>query len=144
VPGHTWQGAYLAEHHADLPLISSMLGFNAFVEGWALYAEQLGDEMGMYENDWAGQLGYLQAQRFRAIRLVVDTGMHYLGWTREQAIQFMAENTALSLHNITAEVDRYIAWPGQAVAYKTGELKIRELRRLAEEQAASQAEKACN
>ena len=103
----------------------------AFVEGWALYSERLGLEVGFYEDPYS-DFGRLTYEMWRACRLVVDTGMHYLGWTREHAIQFMAENTALSLHNITSEVDRYIAWPGQALAYKTGELKIRELRARAE------------
>ena len=93
VPGHTWQGAYLAEHHADLPLISSLMGFNAFIEGWALYAEQLMDEAGLYADDPFGQVGYLQAQQFRACRLVVDTGLHAMKWTRDQAIDFLVNET---------------------------------------------------
>jgi len=132
VPGHHLQIA-LAQEQADVPPFRRFMLFTAFVEGWGLYAERLGLEVGFYQDPYR-DFGRLSYEMWRACRLVVDTGMHYLGWTREQAIQFMADNTALSLHNITAEVDRYIAWPGQAVAYKTGELKIRELRRLAEEQ----------
>ncbi len=132
VPGHHLQIA-LAQEQAEVPPFRRFAHFTAFVEGWGLYAERLGLEVGFYQDPYR-DFGRLSYEMWRACRLVVDTGMHYLGWTREQAIQFMADNTALSLHNITAEVDRYIAWPGQAVAYKTGELKIRELRRLAEEQ----------
>jgi uncharacterized protein (DUF885 family) len=131
VPGHHLQIA-LAQELNDVPPFRRFAGFTAFVEGWGLYAERLGLEVGFYRDPYRN-FGRLSYEMWRACRLVVDTGMHYLGWTREQAITFMADNTALSLHNITAEVDRYIAWPGQAVAYKTGELKIRELRDLAEE-----------
>ena len=102
--------------------------FNAFIEGWALYAEQLGDEMGMYENDWAGQLGYLQAQRFRAIRLVVDTGMHAKRWTREQAIDWAVSNSGRTKAAMTSEIDRYCASPGQACGYKVGHTEINRLR----------------
>jgi uncharacterized protein (DUF885 family) len=131
VPGHHLQIA-LAQELEDVPAFRRFAGFTAFIEGWGLYAERLGLEVGFYQDPYRN-FGRLSYEMWRACRLVVDTGMHYLGWTREQAIQFMADNTALSLHNITAEVDRYIAWPGQAVAYKMGELKIRELRRLAED-----------
>ena len=131
VPGHHLQIAR-AQELVDVPPFRRFAGFTAFVEGWGLYAERLGLEVGFYQDPYRN-FGRLSYEMWRACRLVVDSGMHYLGWTREQAIQFMADNTALSLHNITAEVDRYISWPGQAVAYKTGELKIRELRRLAEE-----------
>jgi uncharacterized protein (DUF885 family) len=124
VPGHTLQGAYLAEHHAELPLIASMIGFNAFVEGWALYAEQLVDEFGLYQNDPLSRLGYLQAQKFRACRLVVDTGMHGLKWTRQQAIDFLAQNTGRALASCTSEIDRYTVSPGQACGYKMGHNEI--------------------
>ena len=128
VPGHAWQGAYLTES-GHVPLVRQILsGFNAYVEGWALYAEQLGDEMGMYENDWAGQLGYLQAQRFRAIRLVVDTGMHAKRWTREQAIDWAVSNSGRTKAAMTSEIDRYCASPGQACGYKVGHTEINRLR----------------
>lgn len=124
IPGHAWQGAYLAEHHDELPLISSLIGFNAFIEGWALYAEQLVDEFGLYVNDPFSQIGYLQAQQFRACRLVVDTGMHAKKWTREQAIRFLVENTGRGQQAMTSEIDRYTVSPGQACGYKMGHNEI--------------------
>ncbi|HEX7988337.1 MAG TPA: DUF885 family protein [Duganella sp.] len=124
LPGHAWQGAYLAEHHDELPLISSLMGFNAFVEGWALYAEQLVDEFGLYTNDPYSQIGYLQAQQFRACRLVVDTGMHAMKWTREQAIRFLVESTGRGEQAMTSEIDRYTVSPGQACGYKVGHNEI--------------------
>jgi uncharacterized protein (DUF885 family) len=124
VPGHAWQGAYLAEHHAELPLLSSLMGFNAFVEGWALYAEQLCDEFGLYAHDPFSRLGYLQAQKFRACRLVVDTGMHAMKWSRQQAIAFLAEHTGRPLASMTSEIDRYSVSPGQACGYKMGHNEI--------------------
>jgi uncharacterized protein (DUF885 family) len=130
VPGHHLQIA-LQQELEGLPNFRRYAGFTAFVEGWGLYAERLGLEVGFYQDPYS-DFGRLSYEMWRACRLVVDTGMHYLGWTRKQAILFMQENTALSLHNITAEVDRYISWPGQALAYKMGELKIRELRAHAE------------
>jgi uncharacterized protein (DUF885 family) len=120
LPGHTWQGAYLAEKHAEIPLISSLMGFNAFIEGWALYSEQLCDESGLYKDDPFGQIGYLQAQQFRACRLVVDTGIHAMKWTREQAIRFLVENTGRGENAMTSEIDRYSVSPGQACGYKMG------------------------
>lgn len=130
VPGHHHQIALQQE--LDLPLFRRHAAFfTAFVEGWGLYSERLGIDMGFYETP-AQDFGRLSYEMWRACRLVVDTGIHSMGWSRQQAIDFMAENTSLSLHNITAEVDRYITWPGQALAYKVGELKLRELRSRAE------------
>jgi uncharacterized protein (DUF885 family) len=103
------------------------------VEGWALYSERLGIEAGFYADPYS-DFGRLTMEIWRACRLVVDTGIHYFGWSRERAIDYMRDNSSLSLHNIRAEVDRYISWPGQALAYKIGEMKIRELRAIAEEQ----------
>jgi len=130
VPGHHLQLA-LQQELTDIPIFRRFSPITAFIEGWALYAERLGLEVGFYEDPYS-DFGRLTYENWRACRLVVDTGMHYFGWTRKQAIDFMANNTALSMHNIEAEVDRYISWPGQALAYKTGELKIRELRAKAE------------
>lgn len=128
IPGHAWQGAYVTET-GQLPLIRILFsGFNAYVEGWALYAEQLGDEMGMYADDWAGQLGYLQAQKFRAVRLVVDTGLHAKRWTRQQAIDWAVANSGRTVGAMTSEIDRYISWPGQACGYKIGHNEINRLR----------------
>jgi uncharacterized protein (DUF885 family) len=120
IPGHAWQGAYLAEHHDQIPLIASEMGFNAFVEGWALYSEQVCDELGLYDNDPLGRLGYLQGQQYRACRLVVDTGIHAKRWTRQQAVDFMVRETGRGADAMTSEVDRYCAWPGQACGYKIG------------------------
>jgi uncharacterized protein (DUF885 family) len=128
IPGHAWQGAYLAEHHDEAPLMCSLMGFNAFVEGWALYAEQLVDELGFYDDDPFGRLGYLQAQRFRAARLVVDTGLHAMRWSREQAIQALVEATGRPEGAAQSEIDRYIATPGQACGYKVGQTEILRLR----------------
>ena len=128
IPGHAWQFAYLTET-GHVPLIRNLLsGFNAYVEGYALYAEQLGDEMGMYEDDWAGRLGYLQGQRFRAIRLVVDTGLHAKRWSREQAINWTVANSGRTLASMTSEIDRYCASPGQACGYKIGHNEINRMR----------------
>lgn len=132
VPGHHLQIALAQELH-DMPAFRRYAEMTAFVEGWALYAERLGLEVGFYR-DPVSDFGRLSYEMWRACRLVVDTGIHYFGWSRPQAIDFMAAHTALSQRNIEAEVDRYISWPGQAVAYKIGELKIRQLRSQAEQQ----------
>jgi uncharacterized protein (DUF885 family) len=136
VPGHHLQIA-IQQELGELPNFRRFSGFTSFVEGWALYAERLGLEVGFY-TDLYSDFGRLSYEMWRACRLVVDTGMHALGWTRQQAIDFMAENTSSTLLNITNEVDRYIGWPGQALAYKIGELKIRELRVLAEQKLGAQ------
>ena len=130
VPGHHLQIALMQELEG-VPMFRRFSGFTAFVEGWALYSERLGLETGFYQDPYSN-FGRLTYEMWRALRLVVDTGMHYFGWTRQQAIDLMVANSALTVHNITTEVDRYISWPGQAIAYKTGELKIRELRSRAE------------
>ncbi len=132
VPGHHLQIA-LQQELGELPAYRRFADFTAFIEGWALYSERLGLEMGFYRDPYSN-FGRLTFEMWRACRLVVDTGMHDMGWTREQSIQYLVDHTALALHDIRAEVDRYIAWPGQAVAYKMGELKIRELRARAEDQ----------
>ncbi|WP_374571358.1 DUF885 family protein [Phenylobacterium sp.] len=133
IPGHAWQGAYLAERHDEIPTIASLMAFNAFIEGWALYAEQLADEVGLYKDDPFGRLGYFQALRFRAARLVVDTGLHDKRWSREQAIDWMTSATGRSKGAITSEVDRYCASPGQACGYKVGHSEILRLRAKAKQ-----------
>jgi uncharacterized protein (DUF885 family) len=137
IPGHTWQGAYLAEHHAEIPLISSLIGFNAFVEGWALYAEQIVDEAGLYADDPFSEIGYLQAQQFRACRLVADTGLHSMRWTREQTVKFLVDETGKGEGAMTSEVDRYCASPGQACGYKMGHNEIIRLRGVAQQELGS-------
>ncbi|HBK90074.1 MAG TPA: DUF885 domain-containing protein [Parvularcula sp.] len=128
VPGHHFQIALSQE--LDLPEFRKYGGFTAFIEGWGLYAESLGLDVGFYKDPYSN-FGRLSYEMWRACRLVVDTGVHAKGWSRQQAIDYMKENTALSEHNITAEVDRYIANPGQALAYKIGQLKFKELRERA-------------
>ena len=123
IPGHVWQGAYITERHL-FPLIDSFWGFNAYVEGWALYAEQLADEMDLYADDPFGQIGYLQAQQFRACRLVVDTGLHAKRWTREQAITWLRTQTGYGRPEAQSEIDRYISTPGQACGYKVGHTEL--------------------
>lgn len=130
VPGHHTQ-MMLAAEMEGLPDFRNNLYLSAFGEGWALYCEYLGKEAGIYETDYE-EFGRLCYEMWRACRLVVDPGMHYFGWSRETAVDFLASNTALSLHEVNTEIDRYIGWPGQAVSYKMGELKIRELRKMAE------------
>ena len=130
-PGHHTQNA-LARELEDQPNFRRYQYISAFGEGWGLYSELLGEEMGMYEDPY-DRFGRMTYEMWRACRLVVDTGMHAKGWTREQAMDFLASNTALPLHEIQTETDRYISWPGQALSYKMGEIKIRELRAMAEE-----------
>ena len=131
MPGHHLQIALQQELDIH-PLRANGTFFTAFVEGWGLYSERLGIEMGLYDTP-AKEMGRLSYEMWRAARLVVDTGIHSKGWTKQQAVDFMLDNTALTAANIDAEVNRYISWPGQALAYKVGELKIRELRARAEQ-----------
>lgn len=129
-PGHHWQIALnLAQE--QLPLLRRIAPYNAYAEGWGLYSELVAYEMGMYKNDPFGNLGRLKAELFRSVRLVVDTGMHAKKWTREQAVQYMAQTTGAASSDVIAEIERYMAWPGQALGYKLGMLKIVELRQQA-------------
>ena len=132
VPGHHLQGSLNAELGGSIPQFRRDLYLSAYGEGWGLYSEFLAEEMGMYTTLYE-QFGKLTYEMWRACRLVVDTGIHAKGWSRDQVVHFMSVNTALSLHEINTETDRYISWPGQALSYKIGELKIRELRQKAEE-----------
>ena len=127
IPGHIWQGEYTR----DTPLIRQMLAFNAYSEGWALYAEQIADELGAFDNDPVGRLGYLQSIAFRACRLVVDTGLHAKRWTREQAVQYFVDVNGSNPLEVASEVDRYCSWPGQACGYKVGHSEINRQRQKA-------------
>jgi uncharacterized protein (DUF885 family) len=131
IPGHHFQIS-LQQENQDLPDFRKNLSYSAFSEGWALYTESLGEELGLYKDPYQF-FGMLGAEMHRAVRLVVDTGLHSKGWTREQAIQFSLDNEAESLAGITSEIERYMANPGQALSYKIGQLKIRSLRKKAEE-----------
>lgn len=128
IPGHIWQGEYTYK----LPLVRSLLAFNAYSEGWALYSEQLADELGVYDDDPLGRLGYLQSIAFRACRLVVDTGIHAKRWTRQQAIDWFVTTNGSTQQEVSGEVDRYCAWPGQACGYKVGHSEIVRLRTKAQ------------
>jgi len=127
IPGHVWQGEYTFKQ----PLIRSLLAFNAYSEGWALYAQQLADELGVYDDFPVGRLGYLQALAFRACRLVVDTGLHAKRWSREDANRWFVTNNGSNPEEVRGEVDRYCAWPGQALGYKVGHTAINRLREKA-------------
>ena len=130
VPGHHLQMS-LTQELENLPTFRRNLYVNAFGEGWGLYAESLGYEIGLYKDPYS-RFGQLTYDMWRACRLVIDVGVHAKGWSRQQAVDYLADNTALSMHEVNTEVNRYIAWPGQALAYKMGELKIKELRKRAE------------
>jgi uncharacterized protein (DUF885 family) len=127
IPGHIWQGEYT---HNE-PLIRQMLAFNAYSEGWALYAEQLADELGAYDGNPVARLGYLQSIAFRAVRLVVDTGLHAKRWTRQQGVDYFVNVNGSNPLEVASEVDRYCAWPGQACGYKVGHTTINQLREQA-------------
>lgn len=127
IPGHVWEG----EYSNRLPLIRSILAFNPFSEGWALYGEQLADELGAYDDFKVGRLGYLQSLAFRACRMVVDTGLHSKRWSRERAVQFFVERNGSKRAEVESEVDRYCSWPGQATGYKLGHSRIVQLREKA-------------
>ena len=130
-PGHSFQAA-LALEGPERPAFRRGTSFSGYGEGWGLYTEWLGTVMGIYETPYE-DMGRLTYEMWRACRLVVDTGLHAMGWTRAEAIEYLEGHTALSTHEVQTEIDRYISWPGQALCYKMGELKIRQLRREAEE-----------
>jgi uncharacterized protein (DUF885 family) len=129
IPGHHFQ-IDVQQHITGVPFFRKLVPFTAFAEGWALYAERLAWEAG-FEKDPLDNLGRLQAEMFRSVRLVVDSGMHAKHWTREQAIAYMLEKTGMPEGDVTAEIERYLVWPGQALAYKVGMMKILELRERA-------------
>jgi uncharacterized protein (DUF885 family) len=129
-PGHSFQAA-LSREQKELPRFRQNLYFSGYGEGWGLYSEWLGYSMGIYRTPYE-RFGALSYEMWRAARLVIDTGIHRYGWSRQKAIDYLASHTALSQHEVGTEVDRYISWPGQALAYKLGELMIRKLRAEAE------------
>jgi uncharacterized protein (DUF885 family) len=133
IPGHHFQFA-LVQEMENVPMFRKILFFTSYAEGWALYAERLAWEYGFYENDPMGNLGRLQAEMFRAVRLVVDSGIHYKRWIREEAIEYMVNHTGKSRSEVTTEIERYIVWPGQATGYKIGMIKILEFRDRARQQ----------
>ncbi|MEM1114740.1 MAG: DUF885 family protein, partial [Pseudomonadota bacterium] len=139
-PGHALQAAIALEAPGDIPEFRQNNYFSGYGEGWGLYTEWLGIEMGIYRTPYE-HFGRLSYEMWRACRLVIDTGLHHYGWSRQRAIDYLAEHTALSLHEITTEVDRYISWPGQALAYKLGEMLIRQKRREAESQLGAEFDK---
>ena len=128
IPGHVWEG----EYSNRLPLIRSILAFNAFSEGWALYGEQIADELGAYDEFKVGRLGYLQSLAFRACRMVVDTGLHHKRWSRQRAVDFFVQRNGSKPDEVASEVDRYCSWPGQACGYKVGHSEIARQRGLAQ------------
>jgi uncharacterized protein (DUF885 family) len=130
IPGHHFQLA-IAQELKGVPFFRRLVPFTAYAEGWALYAEKLARELGMYRDDPFSELGYLDSELFRAVRLVVDTGIHFKRWTREQAIEYMEAHTASAHDSVVSEIERYIVMPGQACAYKIGEIKMVELREKA-------------
>ena len=130
IPGHLWQGSIVIENQ-NIPLLLRYIGIPAYGEGWGLYAEQLADEIGMYRDFPTGRIGMLQSFLYRAARIVVDTGMHAQGWSREQAIRYFSENVGLNPIAAESEIDRYIVWPGQAASYKLGHNEIVRLREQA-------------
>lgn len=133
IPGHHWQVALNLEQK-NLPMLRRIAPYNAYVEGWALYSEQVAAEMGMYKNDPFSDLGRLKAELFRAVRLVVDTGLHYKKWSREKAIKYMAETTGTVESDVVVEIERYMIWPGQALGYKLGMINLLKLRSSAQKQ----------
>jgi uncharacterized protein (DUF885 family) len=124
IPGHAWQGEYTFKQ----PLIRTLMSFSAYSEGWGLYAEQLADELGVYDDFPAGRLGYLQSLAFRACRMVVDTGIHAKRWTRDEGIAFFVTENGSNPIEVRSEVERYCTWPGQACGYKLGHTRINQLR----------------
>jgi uncharacterized protein (DUF885 family) len=136
LPGHHLQGS-LANEASDIPTLFKLLSSTAAAEGWALYAEQLADELGAYDADPLGRLGMLQASLFRACRIVVDTGLHSQGWTRERAIAYLIDQSGSAPDDARREIERYISWPGQACAYKIGQLEILRWRERAKQRLGS-------